>query len=193
MTAASARARKSLPPEVTDEVRRAVRGLLETAPAFRTTSEGQQRELAQGLVDLGLVAAGLMDEERKSGDRLKRKAVATGMSAGDQLSMQATRAAAGTLTGLRDAIDFPNYVGSLITGVFQAILNSASSSRRFKLQAVVSLANFDERSVSVPVVSRAFCKPTGRLDLPTPSLPGTPRFDSCARKPQNQAGLDCRA
>jgi hypothetical protein len=78
------------------------------------------------MVDLGLVAAGLADEERKSSERLRaRRPMAAAQSAGDQLGMQATRAAAGTLTGLRDAIDFPNYVGSLITGVFQAILNSS--------------------------------------------------------------------
>jgi hypothetical protein len=127
VTAAAARAREALPPAVVDEVRRSVRGLLERAPAYAAAGDEAKQQLARGLVDLGLVAAGLMEEERKSEERLRaRGALATAQAAGDQLSMRATQAAAGTLTRLRDAIDFPNYVGSLITGVFQAILNSSA-------------------------------------------------------------------
>jgi hypothetical protein len=126
MSADAVKARRALPPAVVDEVRRSVRGVLERAPAYAQATDDERRDLARGMVDLGLVAAGLADEERESAERLrKRRPLAAAQSAGDQLSMAATRAAAGTLTGLRDAIDFPNYVGSLITGVFQAILNSS--------------------------------------------------------------------
>jgi hypothetical protein len=127
VSAAAERAISRLPPEVLDEVRLSVRDALEHAPAYASETEERRRELAKGLVDLGLVAAGLMDVERRSGEKLRnRRTTARAQSAGDQLGMQATRAAAGTLTGLRDALDFPTYVGSLITGVFQAILNSST-------------------------------------------------------------------
>lgn len=126
MNAAAERAKAQLAPEVVDQVRLSVRDLLEKAPAYESANDEKRRDLARGLVDLGLVAAGLMDVERKSHEKLRPRATARAEGAGDQLSMQATRAAAGTLTGLRDAIDFPTYVGSLITGVFQAILNSST-------------------------------------------------------------------
>jgi hypothetical protein len=107
---AEAAKRRALPPEVVDEVRRSVRGVLERAPAYAQATDDERRDLARGMVELGLVAAGLADEERQSAERLKkRRPMAAAQSAGDQLSMAATRAAAGTLTGLRDAIDFPNY------------------------------------------------------------------------------------
>jgi len=120
---------RELSPAVVAEVRQSVRSVLENAEVFAAASEKKKKELAKGLVDLGLIAAGLMNDERKSDEKVKKrsKAVAAALSAGDQLGMQATKAAAGTLTGLRDAIDFPNYVGSLITGVFQAILNSSAT------------------------------------------------------------------
>src|SRR5262249_57503937 len=95
------------------EVGQSVRWVLENGEVFAAASEKKKKELAKGLVDLGLIAAGLMNDERKSDEKVKKrsKAVAAALSAGDQLGMQATKAAAGTLTGLRDAIDFPNYVG----------------------------------------------------------------------------------
>jgi len=132
VSAAVERALAQLPPEVLDEVRRSVHGVLSRAPVYAAASPEKKRELAKGLVDLGVVAAGLMNAERKSREKLRNRSrrsarVARAQSAGDQLGMQATRAAAGTLTGLRDALDFPTYVGSLITGVFQAILNSSTT------------------------------------------------------------------
>ena len=51
--------------------------------------------------------------------------MATAQSAGDQLGMQSTRAAAGALEALKTAIDFPTFVTSLINGVFQAVTSSS--------------------------------------------------------------------
>src|SRR5262249_51865974 len=86
------------------------------------------------MVDVSLIAARLLDEDRRLTERHAAGRRSRGVrgprveaqSAGDQLGMQATRAAAGTLTGLRGAIDFPTFVNSLITGVFQAILTSST-------------------------------------------------------------------
>jgi hypothetical protein len=128
--AAALGAREELSPAVVDQVRRSVRGVLQEAPAYADASAEKRRALANRMVDLGLVAAGLIDEDRRLTERVARRsrpsAMAAAQSAGDQLGLQATRAAAGTITAVRDAIDFPTYVGSLITGVFQAILTSST-------------------------------------------------------------------
>ena len=116
--------------ELLSTVRQAVRGVLVDAPVYRTASPDERRALAQSMVDVSLMAAGLADRDRAMTERIRERGrlgrFATGQAAGDQLGMQATRAAAGVIEDTKDAIDFPNYVQSLITGVFQAILRSST-------------------------------------------------------------------
>ncbi|HEY0993989.1 MAG TPA: hypothetical protein VGD80_43330, partial [Kofleriaceae bacterium] len=52
--------------------------------------------------------------------------VATAQDASDQLGMKAVSSAAQTVRNLRDSIAFPEFVQSLITGTFQAILTSST-------------------------------------------------------------------
>jgi len=54
----------------------------------------------------------------------RRRAMAAGQAAGDIHRRTAVNSAAGVLRATRDAIDFPGFVTSLISGVFQAMTTS---------------------------------------------------------------------
>lgn len=120
----------SVSPEVVASVRHSVRNVLEETPAFAHIDKNQQRLLAHKLVGLGVLAAGLIDQDQRLTERVAerrhQRGLASALSAGDQLGLQGVRGAAPALTQARDSIDFPNFVGSLITGVFNAILHSSS-------------------------------------------------------------------
>jgi hypothetical protein len=124
-------------PDVLTHVRRTVRGMLEGSPVYAESDPAKRRELAEKMVGVSMMAARLLAEDRRltedvarrsrgGGTRRAPAALATAQSAGDQLGMQAVKATAGTITAVRDSIDFPTYVQSLITGVFQAILSSTT-------------------------------------------------------------------
>ena len=118
-------------PGLHDLVRQSVRKTLEGSPLYQAASADERRDLAQKLVNVGMIAAQLLDaDHRLTMEAARRRAgrrppLARSQSAGAQLGMEATRAAAGTLTAVRDSINFPVFVQSLITGVFQAILSSS--------------------------------------------------------------------
>jgi hypothetical protein len=119
--------------ELLPHVRRVVRGLLEGSPVYAAAEPARRRQLAGKLVDVSMMAARLLAEDERLTDAAGRRArdeprpaLATAQAAGDQLGMQAVKAAAGTFASVRDTIDFPTYVQSLITGVFQAILSSTT-------------------------------------------------------------------
>jgi hypothetical protein len=117
-------------PELLAEVRRRVRDLLQQSDGWGASDPQDRRRVAKRMVDVGMIAAGLLAEDKRITDEVERSArarrgLAQAQAAGDQLGMQATRSAADTLEAVKDAIDFPTYVGSLITGVFQAILTSS--------------------------------------------------------------------
>jgi hypothetical protein len=114
--------------EVHDAVRASVRRVLETVPEFASADPAARRALAERMVGVALLAAGLAEEERRLDAQVRRRArpLATGQDAGKHLGMQATNAAGDVVRNVRDSIDFPSYVSSLITGVFQAILTSTT-------------------------------------------------------------------
>ena len=152
MSARAAVQRES--PEVHDAVRRAVRAVLLDSPVFSSASTGERKALAGKLVNVGLVAARMLEED----DRLTREIrertpgappetppdappytepsspvataqavpIATAQDASDQLGMRAVSSAAQTVRNLRDSIAFPEFVQSLISGTFQAILTSST-------------------------------------------------------------------
>jgi hypothetical protein len=74
------------------------------------------------------------DDEPEAADAAPSPPLATAQSvpiaraqdASDQLGMRAVSAAAQTVRNLRDSIAFPEFVQSLITGTFQAILTSST-------------------------------------------------------------------
>ena len=108
-------------------VRRTVRGVLESTPAFRDADPGLRRKVAEKMVGVSMLAAEQIAEDARLTEAARHtpsRPLATAQSAGDQLSMRATQEAGRTLQAIREGIDFPNYVTSLITGVFQAISSS---------------------------------------------------------------------
>lgn len=135
-----------------DVVRRAVRGVVERTPTLADRPD-LRRRLAKHMVGVSLAAAELIDAERRldagiartrgpgagasgsdtagrSGARASgtepgtAPPLAAAQAAGDIHRRTAVNAAAGVLQGTRQAIDFPGFVTSLITGVFQAMTTS---------------------------------------------------------------------
>jgi hypothetical protein len=110
-------------------VRRSVRGMLEGTPAFAEAAPDQRRELARGMVKVAMMGADLVADEHSQTARLAARTVPASaartvpVSAAQEFG-DATRAAGQTFRDIRQAIDFPTYVQSLITGVFQAITSS---------------------------------------------------------------------
>ncbi len=111
-------------------VRRAVRSVIESTPELRNHPE-LERRLASRMVGISLAAADLIAEEKRLSDDIASRAepspepMAVAQAAGDIHRRTAVDSAADVLTATRDAIDFPNFVTSLITGVFQAIQNTS--------------------------------------------------------------------
>lgn len=117
-----------------DVVRRAVRGVVRKSPALRD-QPALERNIAEKLVRVSMAAAHLIAEEQRMNGEIQRRAerpaavaaapFAAAQAASEAHGRSATNAAAGTLRATRDAIDFPGFVTSLISGVFQAITNSS--------------------------------------------------------------------
>src|SRR5262245_13721487 len=129
-------------------VRRSVRGVLEQTPAYAEATAAKRRELAHNMVTVAMMGADLVTDEAVQTSRAaaasRPRAFATaqeipGHMPGHQPPAQApppppgpaqhdfgesARNAGRTFQDLRQAIDFPTYVQSLITGVFQAITGS---------------------------------------------------------------------
>ncbi|XXF81312.1 hypothetical protein P2318_16595 [Myxococcaceae bacterium GXIMD 01537] len=119
------------PPGTLDVVRRAVRSVVE-----QNSSLGQdpalRKRIAEKMVRLSMAAAELIAEDQRITQEVAQRApqaqaaapVATAQDAGQHLGLNAVREAGRTVRNLREAIDFPTYVTSLISGVFQAITHS---------------------------------------------------------------------
>ncbi len=126
----SARADRGADDRVLARVRQEVRGLLERSPGFENASPELRRNVAHKLVRVSMMGARLLDEERSLTARLQdqprraRAPLAVAQTAGENIGMNATREAAGTIRNLREALDFPTFVASLINGVFNAITSS---------------------------------------------------------------------
>ena len=135
-------------PEIVAAVRTCVRGLLEQNEAFATADPDTRKAVAQKMVKVALAGADLAAQDvelsqaiaesnalrpptraLRSATRDPRSApVATAQSAGDQMGMNAARAAGGTIQALKTAIDFP---GSDLAhhGVFRGHHSSAITQR----------------------------------------------------------------
>lgn len=124
--------------ETVSAVRRAVRGVLESAPAFRELPPEDRRRLARRMVTLGVRAAQLIREEvdgereaarargstPSNADAPSRRPVAVAQSAGRALGGQAVGSIAGTTQRVLDAVSFPRFVTELVNGVFKAMSDS---------------------------------------------------------------------
>ena len=107
-------------------------------PELRGHPELEQR-LSERLVGVSMTAARLLAKERELDEGIHRRsaptALASAQAAGDMNSGRAVNQASSALRNAREAIDFPTFVTSLISGVFQAIQNSSVQ----QLQAVMDL------------------------------------------------------
>jgi hypothetical protein len=133
-----------------ETVRRAVRSVVEATPELRR-DPALSRAVAERMVGVSLAAAELIQEEqrlsRQIGQRERRARpapLASAQAAGDIHRRTAVNSAAGTLKATRDAIDFPGFVTSLISGVFQSI----QSSNIQQLQAFADLLEAVNSSTS---------------------------------------------
>ena len=141
MSGAAATARAPEPrAELLATVRQGVRSLLEGTPSYAAMAPPERRALAERMVNVGMMAASLAEEDHRLTERVRgssraaplataqsvRPRLATAQTAGNQLGMQAVQASSGVMRNMRDSIDFPEFVTSLISGVFQAILKSST-------------------------------------------------------------------
>lgn len=124
-----------------DIVRLAVRSVIERTPELKHRP-ALRKKIAERMVGVSLAAAELIAEEQQISHEIENRVqqkkampLASAMAAGDQHRRTAVSSAADVLKRTRDAIDFPNFVTSLITGVFQSIQTSNIQ----QLQAVSDL------------------------------------------------------
>lgn len=124
MTEAAGASRGELPrPPVLAAVRRTVRGLLEASPGWSEASPALKRDVAHSLVSVGMMAADLAaNDARLTAEVAPASPPAPVLAEGQAFA--ATKAAGQAIADIRKALDFPEYVTSLITGVFQAITRS---------------------------------------------------------------------
>jgi hypothetical protein len=115
--------------KVLDAVRTGVREVLEATPAFNDASPAVRHALAARMVRVSMLAAEQLAEEQRVQVRIRKRGAARASAmvapvASAMADKGPTRAAA-EFKALREAIDFPTYVQSLITGVFSAITKSS--------------------------------------------------------------------
>lgn len=112
--------RRCPPEQGAQAVERALRRLLHGHPVL-DRSPRLARRLEAPLRGVGRLAVHLLDEDLRLTESTSPP-VAGGLA---HPTMDATRAAGDTLRSIADGIGFPQFVESLITGVFQAIWNSS--------------------------------------------------------------------
>lgn len=106
-------------------VRRRVRTMLEGMPGYHQASHEMRNRTARNLVDVAMAGADLLATEAEQDDQLHGRAmeVPAGFSQAQSIGDTA-RDGADAMERLRNAVDFPTFVQSLITGVFNAISNA---------------------------------------------------------------------
>jgi hypothetical protein len=115
-------------PRTLPVVRRAVRALLESSPAFRAMGQDNQGRLARAMVRVADTAASLIREEIHSDAEVHKSAgrpLATAQAAGDSFSGVAAAKVAGTTQAILNAVSFPRFVTELINGVFKAVVDTS--------------------------------------------------------------------
>lgn len=136
-------------PQPPDWLRHAVRGVLEQSPGYHRLQPEHRRALAQAMVKVSSIAAGLIAEEAAAGASMK-PARATVLEAspapGQPLLARAQDAPAvgnsadriaGITRNVLNAVSFPRFVTDLINGVFKSMLDSNAQ----QMQMYVQLLN----------------------------------------------------
>lgn len=142
-------ASEQLRPEVVAAVRRSVRAVLERTPGFQDSSPADRKALAHRLVRVALAGAKLAQDDADVQRGISARAAAAeplavaasadapaplavaagedveGFDAGVSGNFKSAKAAGQAIEDIKNAINFPTYVSSLITGVFTAITQSS--------------------------------------------------------------------
>jgi hypothetical protein len=108
-------------------VRGKVQELLSQTQALSEGGPALERALGRRIEAIAMRAADLLADERRLSDSVRRRSgapVAGALSASDQWNPKASREAGQQIQSLRQALDFPEFVTSLISGVFQSITRS---------------------------------------------------------------------
>jgi hypothetical protein len=132
-------------PDLLPLVRRSVRALLLSSPAYRALSQADRDKLARAMVRVCHTAAALIHEELESSSAVQRnkqaaaaaEALAAPMAAsvsrrplartqgaGDAFSGVAAARVAGTTQAILNAVSFPRFVTDLINGIFKAMVDT---------------------------------------------------------------------
>jgi len=117
-----------------DWLRHAVRGVLEQSPGYHQLPAEQRRALAQAMVKVSSIAAGLIAEETNAAEALAEPRA--GALEAPPFGAAVDRVA-GTTRAVLNAVSFPRFVTDLINGVFKAMLDSSSQ----QMQMYVQLLN----------------------------------------------------
>ena len=137
------------------EIRRQVRGALESAPAYHRLDSAQRRRLAG---DMERVVSALADPgggSKQVRDRVENSPIAEALSEprgiggalterNENVSANASNIGASAVTQNVKAVAFPAFVASLIKGVFQAIVSSTME----QMQAFTSFLESVVKSTS---------------------------------------------
>lgn len=136
-----------------DWLRHAVRDVLQRSPGFHDMAPDKRRSLAQAMVKVSAIAAGLIAEEQQADQSVhhsglgaaQSQALANEAQAAPPLARAQDAPAFGTATdriadtakNVLGAISFPRFVTDLVNGVFKAMLSSTSQ----QMQMYVDLLN----------------------------------------------------
>jgi hypothetical protein len=188
-------------------VRQAVTALVAKTPALQRQPQ-LAAALATQLEQVALVGAELLAEDRRltrqvngtrgQASRRQRPALAHAQQASEHFDPRATNAAAGTVQALRDAIDFPTFVTSLINGVFHSI-TSSNLSQITALQDLLSNVTASSEGFAASNISDAQVQAwlTSRLPFLTRGSDGTllvaPDSDLTDQQPALMSSLDATA
>ena len=125
-------------------VRKAVRSLLFSSPAFHQLSVADRQKMANNMVRVCHMAASLIREELESDQEILEKttanepvSVSRAQAAGDEFSGVAAERVADTTRRILNAVSFPRFVTDLINGVFKAMVDSNVQ----QMQSYVDLLN----------------------------------------------------
>ena len=121
--------------EVGALVRRSVRLLLDATPAYRSLQPDAQGALADDMVRIGTYLA-------------QPEAIRANHLAG---AVTMIPAAAAGFTDLLAEVNFPQFVGGLIQGVFQAIVNSSVQQMEAYSELVKSVAQTVDQFTATPI------------------------------------------
>ncbi len=138
-------------------VRSQVRSMLEAMPGYHQASPAARRRTAHDLVGVAMAGADLLATEVEQDERLHSRGMAAPALSQAQAIGDTAQAGAAAMEGLRNAVDFPTFVQSLITGVFNAISNANvhQFERLGSLLEAVSRSTPDMASSSITDASAA--------------------------------------